>query len=172
MSDEKTSDRRTALRALTVLGAGAFGCAVAVPAARFVLAPAQVAGGGAGLWVKTVKLTSLDEGVARRVAIVAEQRDAFVVTKNQELGAAWLVRKGEAVTALSVVCPHLGCSVQSKPSGEYYCPCHDSTFEPSGQPRNGPSPRGLDPLETKVDDGWVYVDFRRFKQGIPERVAL
>jgi len=143
-----------------------------VPTLRFVVAPAKVAGGGGGLWVKTVKLDALEEGKAQRVAIVADFRDAYTVAKQQELGAAFLVRKGKAVSAISVACPHLGCSVQSKSNGDYYCACHDSSFSPEGERRDGPSPRGLDPLETKVEEGFVLVQFKRFKMGIPERVEV
>ena len=86
------------------------------------------------------------------------------------LGAVWLVRHGDAVTAFSATCPHLGCSVDAAQEG-FACPCHGSAFALDGRVRRGPAPRGLDPLEVKVTDGDrdVLVRFRRFAIGTPER---
>lgn len=167
-------DRRAALKTLTLVGGAALGCAVVGPAARFLLGPGELAKAraGKGLWVKTVKLADLREGEPKRVTIVADARDGWVVARNQELGAAFLVRKGAEVVAISVECPHLGCSVQAKEKGEFYCPCHDSSFSAEGARQHGPSPRDLDRLATKVEDGHVLIDFRRFKLGVPERVEV
>jgi Rieske Fe-S protein len=90
-----------------------------------------------------------------------------------ELGAAWLVRRGDAVKAWSVTCPHLGCAVDRSGTGPgFYCPCHDSSFDPEGHRLSGPSPRDLDTFDTRVEDGVVLVDFRRFRQGTPEKAPV
>jgi Rieske Fe-S protein len=153
------------------LAGGTLGCgAVAVPIARFVVAPAQHGAGG-GHWIPTVPLESLREGEAKRVALVADHRDAWSLEKSVELGAVWLVRKGTSVLAWSVTCPHLGCSVDRASTGKgFYCACHDSSFDPSGKRESGPSPRDLDSLETRVEkDGTVAVEYRRFRQGTAEK---
>ena len=161
--------RRGALKTLAAVG-GAVGCgAIAVPTLQFLAAPA-LGGAGRGLWVKTVPLDSLPEGEPKRVALVADHRDAWTLEKQVELGAAWVVRKGAAVVAWSTVCPHLGCAVGKSGSGAgFNCPCHDSSFDADGQRMNGPSPRALDVLATRVDDGFVMVEFQRFRQGTPEK---
>jgi Rieske Fe-S protein len=139
---------------------------------RFLVAPAK-AGAGSGRWIKTVPFESLPEGVPKRVALVSDRRDAWTLERDIELGAAWLLRRGDHVTAWSTVCPHLGCAVErSAEAPGFYCPCHDSSFDPAGRRLNGPSPRDLDPLSTRVDDGVVSVEFKRFRQGIPEREPL
>ncbi len=168
MADPKT-DRRHALKTMAGV-AGAVGCgALAVPAVRFVVSPA-LGGAGAGKWIKTVSLDALAEGEPKRIALVADRRDAWTLEKDVELGAAWLLRKGDGVTAWSTVCPHLGCAVDRAANGPgFYCPCHDSSFGPDGERLSGPSPRGLDTLATKVEDGVVHVDFQRFRQGTPEK---
>ena len=33
----------------------------------------------------------------------------------------------------------------------------------------GPPPRGLDPLPVKVEEGAVYVQYKAFRIGVPER---
>jgi cytochrome b6-f complex iron-sulfur subunit/menaquinol-cytochrome c reductase iron-sulfur subunit len=163
------TDRRGALKTLAAVG-GAVGCgALAVPTVRFLIAPAT-GGAGAGNWIKTVAVDSLPEGEPKRVALVADHRDAWTLEKQVELGAAWLVRKGAAVVAWSTICPHLGCAVDKAGSGPGFdCPCHDSSFDADGQRQNGPSPRAMDSLATRVEDGFVMVQYQRFRQGTPEK---
>jgi menaquinol-cytochrome c reductase iron-sulfur subunit len=167
--DDKKTDRRGALRTLAVVG-GAVSCgALAVPAARFLVGPALGAA-GAGRWIKTLRFDALVEGEPKRVALVADHRDAWTLEKNVELGAAWILRQGSAVVAWSIVCPHLGCAVdKSAGAPGFNCPCHDSSFGPDGQRLSGPSPRGLDTLASKIEDGFVHVEFQRFRQGTPEK---
>jgi menaquinol-cytochrome c reductase iron-sulfur subunit len=170
--DPKKTGRRGALRTLAVLGGVASGGALAVSTARFVTAPAS-AGAGSGRWIRTVKLDALVEGEARRVTLVADHHDAWTLEKDVQLGAVWLVRRGDAVDAWSVTCPHLGCSVDRSASAPgFYCPCHDSSFDPAGKRLTGPSPRDLDALATRVDDGVVLVEYRRFRQGTPEKTPV
>jgi cytochrome b6-f complex iron-sulfur subunit/menaquinol-cytochrome c reductase iron-sulfur subunit len=169
VAGETKGGRRGALKTLGALG-GAVGCAsLAIPVTRFVLAP-ESGGGGGGSWIKTVPVDSLAEGEPKRVALVADHRDAWTLEKHVELGAAWLVKRGASVLAWSCVCPHLGCAVGRAASGPgFYCPCHDSSFGADGERLTGPSPRALDALATRVEDGFVLVDFQRFRQGIPEK---
>jgi Rieske Fe-S protein len=122
-----------------------------------------------------VKLDQLKEGEPRRIAIIDDRRDAWMVERAVELGSAWLIRRGDKVIAFSSVCPHLGCSVNAVVAvegkgGGFSCPCHTSAFDEAGKRTGGPSPRDLDPLATKVDDGFVAVEFRRFRIGVEDRV--
>jgi menaquinol-cytochrome c reductase iron-sulfur subunit len=172
MSDGETG-RRGALRHLIVLGSAAIGCAVAAPAAMFVAAPVKSGGGNAAArWVKTIRFDSLREGEPHKVAIVDDERDAWTISRGVELGSVWLVRHGDEVVALSAVCPHLGCAVNALADGSFACPCHTSTFAPSGEKTGGPTPRGMDPLATKIDAGFVDVDFRKFRIGTSDREAI
>src|SRR5579859_6845432 len=152
---------------------GAVGCgALAVTGVRFVVAPA-LGGAGAGRWIKTVTVDSLPEGEPKRVALVADHRDAWTLEKDVALGAAWLLRRAALVQAWSVVCPHLGSAAdRSAATNGFWWPCHDSAFDGEGRRMAGPSPRDLDALETKVEDGFVFVNFRRFRQGTPDKVAV
>jgi hypothetical protein len=51
-------------------------------------------------------------------------------------------------------------------------PAHDSTFDGDGRRLAGPSPRDLDSLDTRVEDGFVLVDYRRFRQGTPDKLPI
>jgi Rieske Fe-S protein len=152
---------------------GAVGCgALTVTTARFLTAPAHDSA-AAGRWIKTVRLDSLPDGEPKRVSLVADHRDAWTMEKQVQLGAAWLVRKGDQVTAWSVTCPHLGCAVGLRAGAPgFNCPCHDSSFDVDGRRLDGPSPRDLDTLSTKVEDGFVLVDFQRFRQGTSDKAPV
>jgi len=60
-------------------------------------------------------------------------------------------------TALSLVCTHLGCTVESKPE-EFACPCHGSRFDLLGKVTRGPAQKALNSLRTDIDsDGKLHV---------------
>lgn len=61
-----------------------------------------------------------------------------------EVSAVYRDQSGR-VTALSPVCPHMGCYVQWNPSAATWdCPCHGSRFDTSGTVISGPSLSGLE----------------------------
>lgn len=167
---EGTATRRT-LGLAVIGGACAFAVAAVVPAIAFVAAPAKRSA-GESRWVKTVRLDQLADGEPKRVAVIDDRTDAWTRERDVDLGSVWLVRHGEHVLALSTVCPHLGCSVNTAPVATegFACPCHTSAFDPEGRRTSGPSPRDMDTLATRIDDGVVVVDFQRFRIGIPEKV--
>jgi cytochrome b6-f complex iron-sulfur subunit/menaquinol-cytochrome c reductase iron-sulfur subunit len=164
--------RRGALKHLVVLGGAALGCAVGAPALVFLAAPISTSASNAERWVRTVRLDALEEGKPRKVSILADQRDAWTVARDVNLGSVWLVRRGDEVHALSAVCPHLGCAIDATADGSFSCPCHDSTFGADGSRTRGPTPRAMDPMTTKIVDGVVVVDFRKFRIGTPSREAI
>jgi len=159
------------LKVVLASGAAALCAASGAPAVAFVVAGARSESGGQ--WVPTVRLDALADGVPRRVKIVTDEHDAWKLEKNAELGSVWLVRSGDAIHALAATCPHLGCPIAAAEDGTgFSCPCHDSTFDADGKRRDGPSPRDMDVLETRVVHDIVEVDFRRYRQGTPDRVEI
>ena len=75
-----------------------------------------------------------------------------------------LVRDGERITALSLVCPHLGCTVSVTPAG-MVCPCHGSRFDRRGELLSGPATRGLSPLTVTPDGDTLLVAGRPLAGG-------
>ncbi|SNB44802.1 ubiquinol-cytochrome c reductase iron-sulfur subunit [Geobacter sp. DSM 9736] len=53
-----------------------------------------------------------------------------------------VIRSGESLHALELVCTHLGCTVSVTP-GELVCPCHGSRFDREGNVIRGPADRPL-----------------------------
>jgi cytochrome b6-f complex iron-sulfur subunit len=70
---------------------------------------------------------------------------------------ALLIRSPDGFRALSLVCPHLGCTVQEQ-SGALACPCHGSRFDEDGNVTKRPAASPLRALRVEVDsDGKVIV---------------
>lgn len=71
---------------------------------------------------------------------------------------AILIPEEDGLTALSLVCPHLGCLVEKRDNG-FLCPCHGSQFEPDGTLRKGPATTDLSHLKLEVDgSGHLILD--------------
>lgn len=56
------------------------------------------------------------------------------------------------VAAISLVCTHLGCTVNRVETG-FQCPCHGSQYDSDGLVVGGPAPKTLPWLEIKVVPG-------------------
>lgn len=67
-----------------------------------------------------------------------------------------LVRKGEAVFAVSTICTHLGCIARPTAEG-FECPCHGSKFGTAGTVLKGPAPKALPWLQVTPSGRGVYV---------------
>ncbi len=67
-----------------------------------------------------------------------------------------LIRDAEGVFAVSNVCTHLGCIVKPSATG-FYCPCHGSRFDRTGQVLAGPAPRPLPWLAVRKAGENTYV---------------
>lgn len=70
---------------------------------------------------------------------------------------ALLIHSMNGFQAISLVCPHLGCTVQEK-IGQLACPCHGSLFDEDGMLIRRPAARDLNPLAVEVGpDGTVII---------------
>lgn len=67
-----------------------------------------------------------------------------------------LMREGDSVYALDLVCTHLGCTVTVTSSG-LSCPCHGSRFDRQGRVLKGPADRTLRRLKVEERDGIIEV---------------
>nr|MDQ6936849.1 Rieske (2Fe-2S) protein [Actinomycetota bacterium] len=71
--------------------------------------------------------------------------------------ALWVLQlQAGRFTALDSTCPHQGCAVNFVSAGDgFACPCHNSTFDPSGAVTNGPATRNLTPVAVKDVSGKI-----------------
>jgi menaquinol-cytochrome c reductase iron-sulfur subunit len=143
------------------------------------------AAGGEAEAIRYVRVGPLDvlpaDGVPHQFALTDDVVDAWTRSPAQRIGSAFLTRvdgpDGPNVTALSSVCPHLGCAVDfNRPAGDFECPCHASAFAKDGAKLFGPSLRGLDPLAVKlVENGEqkeIWVEAARFRSGVAVRILV
>jgi quinol---cytochrome c reductase iron-sulfur subunit, bacillus type len=175
-NDESPNDeRRGVLKAIVAAGSAIFVGGAAAPALAVALAPALSKSQGNEKWVRVARLSDLKDGEPRRAPVFCEMTDAFTRYAKENLGAVWLLRDRDEVRALSVTCPHLGCGVERGENG-FGCPCHTSAFDAAGKRISGPAPRDMDRLDTRiVGDGAervVEVQFKKFRQGVPEREEI
>ncbi len=64
----------------------------------------------------------------------------------------FLVRRGANLFAISAICTHRKCKLDSEPDKTFYCPCHGSTFDANGKVTEGPARRDLPVFELSTDE--------------------
>ena len=63
-------------------------------------------------------------------------------------------------------CTHLGCRVPWCKTSEWFeCPCHDAKFDQIGEHRQGPAPRGMDLIQSSIENGHLVLDTGRVLRG-------
>ena len=73
----------------------------------------------------------------------------------------------------SPICPHLGCYYQWQGDQKrFWCPCHQSTYDPYGAHTGGPAERGLDPLPFREHSGVAQCEWIRYAPTIPDRLVI
>src|ERR1700732_826661 len=167
-----SESRRSFLGVLLGLGAVFVGALLSVPLIRFALFP---------LLRRTTELksspvgdisafSSLTEPVMRRIQI--EQVDGWRKAVSEK--AVYVTKDSHGqLRVLTSICPHLGCTVPwNKEKKEIVCPCHSATFAADGTRISGPSLRGMDTLETSIQDGQLLVRFQYFRQLVSDKEVI
>ncbi len=162
--------RRRFLKLASAVSALLSGIFIAVPSLRAFLSPA-FARPKKSVWVKVAEADLVDIATPVKADFVEVTNDAWV--ESRTLRTVWLYTEdGEAFTAYSGVCTHLGCSVGfDAAKKQYHCPCHHGLFDiKTGAVLGGPPPRPLDKLPVKVEDGAVHVMYQTFRTGVAGKV--
>jgi menaquinol-cytochrome c reductase iron-sulfur subunit len=166
------AERRGFLKLLAGGLAAVAGALATVPVLGTVVTPLLKPKADDGGLLRAASLNELQEGVPKRVELIATVVDGWTRAVGV-VGAVWLLKKPDGtVTAMSSVCPHSGCSINQKTKNTYGCPCHDSTFQLDGTATEGPSPRPMDALEVQLKEKDVFVRYKRFKIGVKEKAEI
>ena len=108
---------------------------------------------------EAVKTTSGSGGGGTPRVIDAGPASAYakegVYSQHKEQGF-FLIRRGTQLTAVSSYCTHRHCKLEAETDRTFYCPCHGSTFDPSGKVTEGPAKRDL-PIFTAATDSRGHV---------------
>jgi menaquinol-cytochrome c reductase iron-sulfur subunit len=168
-AEPSPQNRRSFLGALLGVGSVFVGALLSVPLIRFALFPlirrtTDLKSSPVG---SVGEFSSLTEPAMRTIQI--EQIDGWRKTVSEK---AVYITKNQAgqLSVLTSICPHLGCTVPwNKEKKQFICPCHGGTFSADGSRVSGPSQRGMDTLETTVQDGQLLVRFQYFRQLVSDK---
>jgi menaquinol-cytochrome c reductase iron-sulfur subunit len=125
-------------------------------------------------FIKVATTKQLEEGAPLLAPVVADLQNFWNRFPQTPIGAVYLTKSGDDVQCFNARCPHLGCTVNYRPSeGIYLCPCHDSSFNPDGSRNNDIPPRDLDALEVQVrNEEEVWVKFQNFRVGVHDKSVV
>jgi quinol---cytochrome c reductase iron-sulfur subunit, bacillus type len=86
--------------------------------------------------------------------------------------SVWALKHSSSeVTVYSPICTHLGCYYKwNAGTGHFECPCHASVFSIDGKVLSGPAPRSLDTLPAKIENGVLFIVWKRYEVGRPEKM--
>jgi len=160
----ENEERRSFLGALIGIGTAGVGAILFVPLVRYTMHP-LLEDTTETSWAEIGPIdefTSLTVPLKKLVTI--EQRDGWRKTISEKPLYVTKSPKGEVIV-LSAVCPHLGCTVPwNEKENKFVCPCHLGVFEMTGTRVQGPPPRDMDILQSKVEDGKLKVRYQFFRQ--------
>jgi Rieske Fe-S protein len=166
------SARRVFLKWVTAVASLVSAALVGVPTLRAFLSPA-FRKPQAKTWIKLGEAEQIEIGVPTRFDFAETTQDAWVETRS--LRGVWVYTDdAEHFTVYNGQCTHLGCSYAfEKAANRFHCPCHHGLFDTkTGAVLDGPPPRPLDRLETKVEDGFLFVAYQTFRAGIPQQIPV
>ena len=174
--------RRDFYRYGSIVLTGLIKLVIAVPALAFLVSPLRrkARRPGKATFVALTSLGQLKVGVPRSFRIIQDRTDAWVKYPSEPVGSVWLIRQSAGakpeVLAFTAECPHLGCAINLSADGKsLLCPCHTSTFDFDGRPKNQVPPRPMDRLDVELSDGpdpQVRVRFERFRTLAEEKIPL
>jgi Rieske Fe-S protein len=167
-----TADRRSFLGGLLALATASVGALLSVPLVRFSLHPI-VGQTSEAPWSDVGSTAEFAGGPApTKVLVTIEQRDGW--RKILSSKPVYVVKAPDGrPRVLSSVCPHLGCTVSwNESGGQFLCPCHNGVFSADGAFVSGPPPRGLDELDSRIENGRLQVRYQYFRQLIPTREVI
>lgn len=123
-----------------------------------------------------------EDGTPIAVTVMNDLDDAWNRFKDVPVGSIWLRKNPDGkILVFNSVCPHLGCSVDYRRNeGDFFCPCHTSSFSLDGEKTNEVPPRAMDSLElltaangeVKEDGTELWVKFQNFRRATAEKIAI
>jgi menaquinol-cytochrome c reductase iron-sulfur subunit len=164
--------RRSFLGVLLGLGSVFVGALLSVPLIRFALFPllrrtTELKSSPVG---SLSEFSSSSEPVMRTIQI--EQVDGWRKAVSEKAVYVTKDTQGQ-LRVLTSICPHLGCTIPwNKEKKQFACPCHGAAFAADGTRIAGPSLRGMDSLETSVQDGQLMVRFQYFRQLVSDKEVI
>ncbi len=150
-----SDSRRKFLSRLSVGLGGAIGAAVTGIGLNTFLCPAFSI--SEETWIRVAEIDP-DRIRGPRAYVVSYRRsDGWF--KGSTQGVVFVTKTADdQLRVLSSTCTHLGCGVRWDGATErFLCPCHGGAYNAEGIVVAGPPPKPLKPLETRFENGVLYV---------------
>lgn len=149
-------DRREFLGKATFAIGGVISLGIGIPAVAYVVGPALQETAEQN-WLQLGSVSKVELSTPTLFKVTIERQTGWILNQ-QELSVYVLTDNGRDFVALSNVCTHLGCRVRwIDDQRQFFCPCHNATFDEAGNVVDGPPPRPLDRYEVKVEDDQLYI---------------
>ncbi len=162
--------RRTFFRWVTGAAASLIGLGLAIPLIGYVISPALKRREQS--WVEVGSVDDLLVGKPKPLDYVQTIQDGWMASQTHK--AVWAIKQADGqVTVFSPMCTHLGCGYRWEDADhKFKCPCHGSVYDADGKVLEGPAPRRLDVLPSKVEGGRLFVMYKEYKAGLSTSVEL
>lgn len=158
MSESDSVGRREFARVVTAFLGTVMGAVIGLPAIGYMLAPAFKAQTGEAK-IEIGPLENYPDGVPTLFTFTRTKVNGWEKTVNSY--GVYVLRRGEQISVLSNRCTHLSCRVKwNEETSAYRCPCHDAYFSIDGQVLGGPPPKPLDAIESSVEDGKIFINWK------------
>lgn len=164
--DPEDIQKRNFIKGLTAAVLGFITLFLSIPFVSFLIPPTS--GGSENKFIKVPNFPNIPIGKPTKLNFQDIDQQAFMV--NTIVYDIWVIKHAaDKATVYSPLCPHLNCRY-TYVNTQFACPCHGSIFNEEGKCTGGPSPRPLDTLPYKIEGGELYVQWKLYKAGIPEKV--
>ena len=152
--NEDVSRRKFLWTLLIGLG-GILSTLIGIPVAGFVVSPSFKK--KESRWVPVAWLEDLKSQGPQEIQFAYFKQDAWLHQNARQL--VYVLRsEADKFTVFSGTCTHLGCAVRwDSNKNKFLCPCHGGQFDVNGNVVGGPPPKPLVKLETKIENGRLFV---------------
>ena len=159
-------EKRNFIKGLTAAVLGFITLFLSIPFISFLI-PAP---GAENKFIKVSNFPGIPIGKPTKLNFQDLDQEAFMA--NNVVYDIWVIKHAaDKATVYSPLCPHLNCHYTFfADKDQFACPCHGSVFNEGGKCIAGPSPRPLDTLPYKIEAGELYVQWKLYKAGIPEKI--
>ena len=162
MEEQENVSRRNFMKmAISAIG-GLIGAGFGIPAIAYIIGPALKS--EQANWIRIGSLSTIELGTPMLFKPKVTRQNGWMV-EEEEVGVYVLTEDGRNYHAMSNICTHLGCRIRWIAEREkFFSPCHNGVFDKHGYVVSGPPPRPLDEFETKIEDGYLYIQMPAFKR--------
>ena len=155
----------------SVIGGGALSALAVVPGLLHLIGTALRGESKEEVWTVLGPTDQFSAEHPTERIITLDVRDGW---QNKRIHQAVFVLPGNPEPEVyTSICPHLNCPISyDAQEGQFHCPCHNSFFDSTGKTVSGPSPRPMDRLPSKVEDGNLYCRWVSYKSGVEHQVEV